>query len=186
MSTTLNLKVEEYNHMVEIGAFQHLNRKVELIRGEIRAMNPAGPIQNDLLAYLTEWSSQVTNRQKVRVTVQTTLELSEQHSCPEPDLLWLRPGRYRDRHPAAIDVKLAIEVSDSSWQRDLDEKSKLYAAAGLVEFWIVDATAQCVHVFRTPHRGQYGKPTVYRIGDVLSPLEPCLSPLNIHDLFAAE
>lgn len=73
---------------------------------------------------------------------------------PEPDLLWLRSGRYRERHPAAGDVQLAIEVSDSGLQRDLDEKPKLHVDAGLVEFRLVDATAQWVHVFRTSHRGQ--------------------------------
>jgi len=32
------------------GAFDHLNRKIELIYGEIREMNPAGPVHDDLIA----------------------------------------------------------------------------------------------------------------------------------------
>jgi hypothetical protein len=42
MSTSLNLTIDQYVRMVERGAFDHLNRKIELIRGEIREMNPAG------------------------------------------------------------------------------------------------------------------------------------------------
>ena len=56
MSTVLHLTAEEYDRMVIRGAFDHLNRKIELIRGEIREMNPAGPIRNDFIAFLTEWS----------------------------------------------------------------------------------------------------------------------------------
>ena len=39
--------------MVSVGAFDRLERKVELIRGELIEMNPAGPIHDDLITYLT-------------------------------------------------------------------------------------------------------------------------------------
>ena len=186
MSTILNLSVEEYNRMVELGAFDHLNRKIELIRGEIREMNPAGPLHNDLIAYLTDWSYRTTERSRIRITVQAGLELAEQQRCPEPDELWLRAARYRHHHPTATDVKLAIEVSDSSLQQDLGEKTALYAEAGIIEFWIVDAQGQCVHVFHNPHAGRYERPIIFTIGDHLSPLEPCQSPLDIRELFAVD
>lgn len=52
MSTGLSLTAEEYDQMVQRGAFDHLNRKIELIRGELREMNPAGPLHDDLITYL--------------------------------------------------------------------------------------------------------------------------------------
>lgn len=184
MSTTLKLSVEEYNRMVEMGAFNHLNRSVELVRGEIREMNPAGPLHNDLIAFLTDWSFQTTDRNRIRITVQAGLELAGQQSCPEPDLLWLRAGRYRDRHPTAADVKLAIEVSDTSLLKDLGEKVPLYAEAGIPECWIVDAMGQCIYVYRNPFQGRYALPEIAKITDRLSPQEPCLTPLDLGDLFS--
>jgi hypothetical protein len=43
MSTFLQLSASEYGQMFERGAFGHLNRKIELIRREVREVNTAGP-----------------------------------------------------------------------------------------------------------------------------------------------
>ena len=59
MSTALHLTTDEFDRMVHCGAFDHLCRKIELIRGELREMNPAGPRHDDLITYLTylmNWS----------------------------------------------------------------------------------------------------------------------------------
>ena len=37
-------------------AFDGLERKIELIRGEWIEKNPAGPVHDDLITYLTHWS----------------------------------------------------------------------------------------------------------------------------------
>lgn len=186
MSTSLHLSVAEYDRMVVRGAFDHLNRKIELIRGEIREMNPAGPLHDDLITYLNDWSFRASDRETIRVAVQTGLDLSSCQSRPEPDLLWVRAARYQKRHPTAADVKLAIEVSDSSLQADLTEKAALYAEAGIVEYWIVDAQGRCVHVFRDPRSGGYAQRSVAKLGELLSPLERCNTPLNLGDLFGSE
>jgi Uma2 family endonuclease len=183
MSTHLHLTTADYNRMVELGAFEHLHRKLELMRGEIREMNPAGPVHDDLIAYLTEWSYLSTDRQLIRITVRTGLELLELDSRPEPDLLWVRADRYRDRHPTAADVRLAIEVADSSLQYDLVQKSALYADANIMEYWIVDSQNRCIHVFRQPSSGTYTDRSVVQAGQQLSPLYPCAQPLDLQDLF---
>ena len=54
MSTALHFTNEEYGRMVALGVFDHLNRKIELIYGEIREVNPAGPVHDDLITYLTD------------------------------------------------------------------------------------------------------------------------------------
>ena len=184
MSTGLQLTTEEYGRMVDCGAFNHLDRRIELIRGEIREMNPAGPVHNDFITYLTNWSVRTTSEASVRVAVQIEVDLAEQRSRPEPDLLWIRAGRYLDRHPVAADVKLAIEVSDSSLQSDLIEKASLYAEAVIVEYWIVDVQSRCIHVFRSPQDGAYTDRSVAKPDELLSPMEPCTRPLDLGDLFA--
>lgn len=183
MSTHLRLTTADYNRMVELGAFDHLNRKIELIRGEICEMNPAGPVHDDLIAFLINWSVRSTDPDTVRVTAQTGLELTELDSRPEPDLLWLRADRYREHHPTASDVKLAIEVADSSLQIDLVQKSALYAAAGIVEYWIVDIQGKCIHVYRQPSDTCYTDRTLFQLGQQLTPLTPCNTPLDLNELF---
>lgn len=186
MSTGLNLTAEEFDQMVQRGAFDHLNRKIELIRGELREMNPAGPLHDDLITYLTNWSARSTAHSAIVVTSQTGLNLDELASRPEPDLMWLRAKRYRGRHPAASDVLLAIEVADSSLRSDLREKAELYAEAGIVEYWIVDANDQCVHVFRSPTQREYADRSIATTGESLSPLHAPEISLDVYELFLGD
>ena len=183
MLTTLHLSIAEYDQMVQRGAFDDLGRKIELIRGELTEMNPAGPVHNDLIIYLVNWSAEKCDHEKTLVTSQTDLELPEQVSRPEPDVMWLKKARYRDAHPQAADVQLAIEVSDSSLMRDLEIKRRLYAEAEIIEYWIVDAAANCVHVHRQPSRGDYQSRQVFKIPDLISPLLAPSAQLNLADMF---
>lgn len=183
MSSTFLVTTEEYDRMVEKGAFDHLPGKIELIRGEVHRMNPAGPLHDDVIVYLTDWSFRSADRTSIRVSVQTGLSVVQLHSRPEPDLMWIRAARYRQQHPTVADVKLAIEVSDSSLQADLIDKAALYAEAGIVEYWVVDLLGKCVHVFRDPREGVYRHRSVAKVGEELMPLVPSSMPLNLNDLF---
>lgn len=169
--------------MVEKGAFDHLLGKIELIRGEIRQMNLAGPIHDDLISYLINWSVRATEKDSIQIHAQTGLSLAELRSRPEPDLMWVRAARYRQHHPTADDVKLVIEVSDSSLQIDLIEKERLYAEARIAEYWVVDSQSNCIHVFRDPEGGSYRQRSVAKVGEFLTPKSPCKIPLDLTDLF---
>ena len=85
---------------------------------------------------------------KVRVQVQTGMNLEELDSRPEPDLFWVKRGRYVSGHPSGADTLIAIEVADSSLRNDRTEKSDLYAEAGLPEYWVVDIVGKCIFVMR--------------------------------------
>lgn len=78
---------------------------------------------------------------------------------------------------------LAIEVADSSLRSDLNEKAALYAEAQIVEYWIIDAQGECVHVFRTPQNGQYTDPTVVSVSEQLSPITCPTAKLVLAELF---
>ncbi len=61
----------EFDAMVDRGAFDCIQgKKVELIRGELRFMNPAGPIHDDYIDYLTQWSVTSTLNKQANIRVQ--------------------------------------------------------------------------------------------------------------------
>ena len=86
-----------------------------------------------------------------RAVVQGQLPvISGRRSVPEPDAAVL-PGRAEDydrAHPAA--ALLVVEVAESSLPQDRLTKSRIYAGAGIVEYWIVNLRHDRVEVQRDP------------------------------------
>jgi hypothetical protein len=64
---------------------------------------------------------------------------------------------YKDRDAWAEDALLVIEVADSSLACDRSTKLRLYAEAGIPEYWVVDCTAETVEVYRGPGPQGYGE-----------------------------
>ena len=152
MSVGLRLTPAEYDRMIQNGAFEGIHRRIELIRGELREISPAGPLHEDYIDYLNRWSNQVTTAEDCVVRTQSSIDLLQ---SPEPDVTWLKPGRYTSRRPQADDVLLLIEVADSSLPSDLTEKADLYAEFGVAEYWVVDVQGKCVHVFANAVGGSF-------------------------------
>ncbi len=183
MPTTLHLSLAEYDAMVLRGAFDVIDRKVELFRGELIEMNPAGPLHDYLVTYLTNWSARNCDPSQTLVTSQTGLSLPSQVSRPEPDLMWLRKANYSRAHPQSQDVQLAVEVAYSILVYDFEEKRRLYAEAGIQEYWLVDASANCIHVFTQPEAGDYHVRQVYKSGESVAPQTAPKAKLKLQDLF---
>jgi Uma2 family endonuclease len=183
MSPTLKLTVEQYDAMVAKGAFDELAQKIELVFGEIWAMNPAGPAHDALIEYLTHWSIRNPDDRQVRVRVQCGLSLPEWASRPEPDILWVHSNHPRRRHPIAREVLLLIEVSDASIVTDRSVKADLYSRAGIPEYWIVDAPDQLLHVHRHPGPHGYGAITTICPGDSVVPIAAPQARLELSNLF---
>lgn len=186
MLKILHLRLHEYDAMVRKGAFEDLGRRIELIRGELVEMNPAGPVHDDYVTYLTNWSARSIDPAKSMVTSQTGIDLPEVDSRPEPDVFWIRKARYRQHHPLSSDVQLAIEIADSSLEKDLQIKRKMYAEVGITEYWIVDCQSKIVHVLRSPDRFDYQTHVRATSPDSLSPLIAPMAILDLRDLFEGE
>lgn len=104
-------------------------------------------------------------------------------SSPEPDLAWVTKGRYAAQHPTAQQVHLLVEVSKSSKEFDCGEKMRLYAEAGIPEYWVVDVVAKTVDVMRDPAKNDYKIRRLFPIGESVVPL--CLpgAQLQVSRLF---
>ena len=183
MSEVLHLNTHQYDVMVARGAYENLGKRVELIHGVVRQMNPAGPVHGDLIDYLTRWSIDNTRADEVRVRVQSGISLPEFDSRPEPDIVWLNPKRYMEAHPTAKDVLLLIEVSDSSLENDQNLKMKLYSASGIPEYWVVSVDDEVVHVFREPSSHGYRWLVTAKLGNEIAPTARPMARLSISDLF---
>ena len=141
---------EQYQWLIEEG-YLTTNHKVELIEGEIRSMAPMGPEHGNSIGHLTTWLSDRRGQDYV-LRCQVTIQLAEGFT-PDPDfvLLRYREDEYRlGDSPQAPDVLLAIEVSDSSLQFDLEVKSVSYARANVPELWVADIPNRLVHRFSQP------------------------------------
>ncbi|MCA9137716.1 MAG: Uma2 family endonuclease [Planctomycetales bacterium] len=181
MSTTLRITADEYDRMIERGAFVGMDRRIELIRGELRQMSPAGPVHEDYIDFLTRWSTTVTGPEDCVVRVQNSIDLDD--SRPEPDVTWLRPGRYAARRPKASDVLLLIEVADSSLAGDMGEKADLYAEFGVAEYWVVDCVAKSIHVFTDPKNNRFAGKRIVTVPNTLSPACKTDAELRLGELF---
>jgi len=184
MSLVSKLAGVEFDAMVERGAFDSVAigpRKVELIRGELRFTNPAGPIHDDHINYLTRWSFNNTTEKDATISVQCGFVCDDDR--PEPDLLWLKPKRYGAVRPTAADVMLLIEVSDSSLTIDLQEKADLYAAAEVAEYWVVDIPGSRIHVMSNSDGKQYRGIEIVVPPNPLAPQCRPSATLNLAELF---
>jgi hypothetical protein len=139
----------EYYRMAEVGILRKHDR-VELIDGEIVEMSPTGRRHGAFVDNLTELLI-VSLVGRAIVRVQGSVALSDDTE-PQPDLTVLRRGAvaYKERDASARDAVLVIEVADSSLAYDRSTKMRLYAEAGIPEYWVVDCAAETVEVHREP------------------------------------
>src|SRR5712692_6491194 len=142
----------EYHRMAEVGILGEDDR-VELIEGEIVQMSPIGDRH---VAFVMNLGRLLTLRlgERAFVSVQNPVVLTADTE-PQPDLAVLRPRAYKERKPHAHDVLLLIEAADTSLAYDRTTKLRLYARAGISEYWIVDCAAESVEVYRDPSSENY-------------------------------
>lgn len=184
MSTALHLSIEEYDRLIKRGFFKPLrDRRIELIRGELREMSPPGPAHEEAVDSLSEWSLDVVDRRLVRVRVQNTIGLPELDTVPLPDVTWVRRQSFRNTRPTADDIFLIIEVADSSLNYDRGRKAKLYAEAGIADYWVVNLRDECIEVFRGPQDGTYQSHEVFDRGHTVRPLRFSKLKLSVTKLF---
>jgi Uma2 family endonuclease len=150
------ITVDEYHRMAEEGLLAP-DARVELIEGEIVEMPPIGTRHAAAVDLLGELLHAAIGQRAI-VRCQGPIRLDD-FSEPQPDFAVLvrRDDFYRERHPTAADVLLAIEVSDSSLSRDRVTKAALYAGHGIREYWVIDVETAKIHVFRAPQGAGYGE-----------------------------
>ena len=175
--------VQEYHRMAEAGIF-HPDERVELIEGEIVQMSPIGPrhagcVINANRLFITRLGDRAVVSPQNPVVIQPRSE-------PQPDLLLLRPRTvsYSREHPIPEDVLLAVEVADTTVRFDRLVKARLYARAGIAEFWLLLAVDGMVEVYRAPGSDGYTSVTPHGPGQTVSSLAFPNVDFTVTDFFA--
>lgn len=88
-------------------------------------------------------------------------------SEPEPDISVIA-GSERDfqQHPATAALVVEVAVTTLADDRELAD---LYAEAGVTEYWIVNAPARSIEVYRQPVNGHYSSMSTFTEGQSI----PC-------------
>ncbi len=147
----------EYQQLIAMGFF-HKDERLELINGFVQEMSPINPKHAECVDQLVElFFAQLLKRARIRI--QSPVSLEVRSSQPEPDvaLAAVRPAGYADQHPDAANIFLIVEISDSTLEKDQEEKLELYAASGIVEYWIVNLVDEQFEVYRDPFISAIGK-----------------------------
>jgi Uma2 family endonuclease len=162
--TPTRLSADEYFDLVRTGQLDPSD-KVELLEGVVVAMAPQAPPHAGMITKITELLvTMFRGRASVRVQLSY---LAGPFTVPEPDFAVVPglPAEYETRHPDS--AHLIIEVADSSLPSDRLSKSRIYAAARVPQYLIVNLRRDCVEVYEQPipERARYAVARVIRRGE---------------------
>ena len=107
-------------------------------------------------------------------------------SEPEPDLIVLtKPvGEFPKSNPGPKDLRLVVEISDTSLDHDRTKKAGLYARAEITDYWVLDVNKRRLIVHRDPKDGSYKSIVAYGEQESVSPLAAPGREFRVTDAFA--
>lgn len=173
------LTVKDFLLLSESGAFDEYAR-TELIEGEIWVVNAIHRRHARAHAVLTGelFAALKTIGSPLDLFANPSTELSN-ISLPEPDIVIAVPED--TKMLAGPEVRLAVEISDSTLDMDLGRKARLYAKHGVPEYWVVDVEARVIHQFCAPADDAYSERRSIAFGE---PLNAATLPLLTVDTAA--
>lgn len=148
------LTVETVERMVEQGILTK-DDPVELLDGALYVRSPQGP-------YHATASDRLGDRLRLVVGEGWCVRedkpmIAGLRSMPEPDIAVVAGPRsaWRHRHPRGDECRLVVEVSSSSRRTDR-KKARIYGAAGVPVYWMLDIEARTLTVHEAPNAKGYG------------------------------
>ena len=162
MTQTLAFPEDHFRHRISVGEFYQMHRagvfpegvRFELLEGEIFEMDA----MDDPHAGALRWLDQEVREKLaglIKIAIQVPLVLLTEGGEPEPDLMVLSLESEIRRKPRVHEVLAVIEISDSSLNKDRGIKQRVYAKAGIPEYWIVNVNDLQLEIYRNPGPTQY-------------------------------
>jgi Uma2 family endonuclease len=172
---------DDYLRLAEAGVLREEER-LELIRGEIVEMSPITVAHASTVSRLIQLLFRSLG-ERAFLSVQNPIQLDDE-TLPQPDVAVFKPRDdfYSQEHPDPESILLLIEVSDMTHQYDRRVKGKLYGAANIIEYWLIDLAKSRIKVYSEPRPDGYRTVTRYTPGEMLSPLAFADVTLNVDDI----
>jgi Uma2 family endonuclease len=164
--------IEQYHELVTTGILD--DRRVELLEGDIVEIAPEGMPHAVYCGRTVKYLRNLLgDRAELRETHPITLP---NNSEPEPDVAIVRSPdtQYLAHHPYPEDIFWLIEYSDSTLAKDLNAKQRIYAQAGILEYWVVNLQASELIIFRGAGNDAYQTEVKLTSGSI--------SPLSFPDI----
>ena len=142
----------------------------ELIEGELLLKMPKNEPHVFSTSLARNWAEGAFGALFVRSQDPVALD---EHNDPEPDVVVLSKNMREYLAlgtPPVEDIRLLIEVSDSTLEFDLNRKATLYARAGVVEYWVLDLPNRRLHIHLNPSEGGYGRVLTLAESQAIAPL----------------
>jgi Uma2 family endonuclease len=170
--TAYKWSIDRYHQLIEMGLLddalsQELSQQsVELLRGEIIVVSPEGESHAYYNTEVAEYLRELLGaRAKIRDAKPITLP---NDSEPAPDLAIVQPlgAIYLEHHPYPENIFWLIEFANTTLKKDLGLKKEIYAAAGILEYWVVNLQATELRVFRDLIDGTYREELTFTNGTI--------------------
>lgn len=161
-------------------------QKLELIEGELISKMPKKRAHTIVLGIVLRWLQNTFGGEYV--DTETSIDVAPEDnptSEPEPDLIVLskRSLDIRDTNPGPNDLRLVVEISDTTVTFDMTTKAALYARAGIADYWVFDIPIRRIVVHRDPREGRYQSVTAYSEQESVSPLAAPGHDFRVRDAF---
>lgn len=163
------LSVAQYHQMIQAGILTD-DDAVELLEGWLVQKMGKNPPHSYATRQLRKGLEGVV---PAGWFVDSQEPVTDDTSEPEPDATVIRgtPRDYLERHPVPGDTALVGEVSDTTLRRDRGFKKRIYAAARIAVYWIVNLVDRQIEVYTDPtgpaNPPDYRQRQDYRPGDLV-------------------
>jgi Uma2 family endonuclease len=173
---------KEFEQMIRAGVFLE-DERIELIDGEIVQMAPINFPHAICISRLTLFFTKRLGETAL-VWAQNPIHLPN-NTRPQADVVLLRwrDDLYAGKDPTAKDVLLLIEVAESSVRYDQKIKGPRYAAAGILEYWIVNLAKSIVEVYSGLNQDRYESVRTAGRGESLPLPKGLEGSISVDDIF---
>lgn len=172
--------IDEIEAMLAAGILDP-DEKFELIDGEIVPMNPQNMPHILWRARLTKWFVPKLP-DTLLFAPEATLRIADRPATTfETDLLIFEPLAGAKAIRPSV-VKLAIEVADTTRQRDLTVKAPRYGKSGVPELWVLDLQNNETVVHRGPNANGWDDIKTIAFDQPISPLFDAALSVRFSDI----
>jgi len=159
------LTAKDFWLLAESGAFAN-HARTELIEGEIWVVNSVHRWHARVMAVLIRELARAIEEAGLPLEVLAAGSVSmSDDSVPEPDLSVIAPIDDEAKTILREELKIAVEITDSTAGFDLGRKAVLYSSHGVPEYWVIHRDRRLVIQMWSPTGSGYAERREVEFGE---------------------